>query len=281
MQKTIYILFLAVHFTLIAYGQKISGMGDLQMKPIEKEIFDTAQVKVYYEYTFCEDSTKANVLTTGQTALLVGRNGMLGFMDNNSLMVDSINDAYCREERSSMEFMTKVMGMKKAYDYPLVINLGEDKATVCYDGLRKYKYIQALPHMQWELAAGDSTLSGVPCKRATCRFGGREWTAWYAPSYAMIPFGPYLFGGLPGLIFKVSDTHSHHTFELNGLENTVSEPIYLHKQHKQITASREDVRKAIANGNANPQKMLEMDGVTFGAGGFSVKSFPYNPIELE
>lgn len=79
----------------------------------------------------------------------------------------------------------------------------------------------------------------------------------------------------------MSDTRSHHTFELNGLENTVSVPIYLRKQRKQITASREDVRKAIANGNANPQKMLEMDGVTFGAGGFSVKSFPYNPIELE
>lgn len=55
------------------------------------------------------------------------------------------------------------------------------------------------------------------CRRATGKFRGREYEAWYA-SDIPIPSGPFKLGGLPGLILEASSKDGKVKFLFAGLE---------------------------------------------------------------
>jgi GLPGLI family protein len=57
-------------------------------------------------------------------------------------------------------------------------------------------YADTLHPMEWKLESEEKTVGGIPCKRATVRFKGRDYVAWYAPSIP-ISNGPWKLGGLP------------------------------------------------------------------------------------
>jgi len=67
--------------------------------------------------------------------------------------------------------------------------------------------------MQWQIAKDTLTKAGLLCQKAMLDFGGRHWTAWFAPEIP-ISDGPYKFCGLPGLIISVVDTEGYWLFDL-------------------------------------------------------------------
>ena len=269
-----------------ASAQSISGGGMPPMQLTEKEVYDTAYLKVYYEYSFLEDSTVRDHRTEGQTLLLVGKN-YVGFGDFYQWKTDSLNDALTIGKRSPMEFFTQGMAMlnKKTYDYPLVRNVKSGNATIQIRNINTYQYTQDVEPMKWTMEEGDTAICDIPCKKASCTFGGREWTAWYAPDYAL-PFGPYLFSGLPGLIFSIKDTKNNHSFSLNGIE-TVNRPeqVYLTKNNKIIKTSRQNARKGVENEKKDVLKALLASDTgiinTDDLRNEPKKVDPYNPIELK
>lgn len=56
----------------------------------------------------------------------------------------------------------------------------------------------------WKLVNEQKTIGNLVCEKATCTFRGRQYTAWYSKEIP-VPFGPYKFYGLPGLIIEVKD----------------------------------------------------------------------------
>jgi len=263
-------------------AQTVQG-GMLPLGLIEKTVFDTAQVQVYYEYSYRKDSV-SNKRTEGQAVLLIGKH-CLGFDDFYKRENDRLNDSLFIAKGSPMELLTHGMGLlqRKAYNFPLVIDLQKREATIQADGINSYEYTQPVPQISWRECEDDSTICDVPCKKATCRFGGREWTAWYAPSFPL-QAGPYLFGGLPGLIFSISDNKDNYRFTLNGVENLRhGTKIYLRAGHNIIKTTREKVRRAIENEHRDVRKAFEMQAqsVRFSGKTSIRKSKPYNPIELE
>ncbi len=59
-------------------------------------------------------------------------------------------------------------------------------------------------------------MAGYTCQKATTRYEGRDYVAWFAPKIP-ISDGPYKFSGLPGLIVEIADTKEYYRFELTGL----------------------------------------------------------------
>ncbi len=283
--KILFYLLSLVAFPAALSAQTVSVGANLPMRPVKRTVYDSARVKVYYEYAFLKDSTRTDKITAGQTVLLVG-DKFTGFTDYGQLVKDSIYDAYCREGKSSSEYMLKGFSLKsKVCDYSLIRNLSDNDITVRYDNtVLSVQYTEPAPSLQWTLAVGDSIISGVKCRKATCRFGGRNWTAWYSPEYSM-PFGPYKFGGLPGLVFLVSDDRHNHTFTLNGIE-TCSRvcPIYLSDETGVVKTSEEKFRTAVANYHKDPETAMtaKYPGTVFPEDlKGKHQSIPYNPIELE
>ncbi|MBO8465961.1 MAG: GLPGLI family protein [Bacteroidetes bacterium] len=144
------------------------------------------------------------------------------------------------------------------------------------------------PEMQWSLSDGRDTVLGYPCMEASLEFAGRSYTAWFSPDIP-VPYGPYKFGGLPGLILKIGDDSGHYTWEATGIEQG-SWPIY-EKEYMFQKASREKSRKVLENMYKGPYAFLVSVGVNFMIrnkdGSFSKATAEndvimyYDPIELE
>ena len=82
-------------------------------------------------------------------------------------------------------------------------------------------YSDSVPVIKWEFLPDEieSILDYECSKSLLCEFAGRKYTAWFT-SDIPLPFGPYKFGGLPGLILKIEDSEHQYVWEAIGFENT-------------------------------------------------------------
>lgn len=139
---------------------------------------------------------------------------------------------------------------------------------------------------EWQLHPDTMTFLSYPCQKATCRFKGRDYTAWYTMDIP-VSDGPWKLHGLPGLIVKAEDSHGHFTFTCTGLEQCRDvKPILMHTKGREklsrkeldkmyeryytdpmgfIAATAPNVTMKITDEQGNPVKKL---------------SYPYNPIEI-
>src|SRR3712207_1960357 len=77
--------------------------------------------------------------------------------------------------------------------YRLMLNAG----VLCYES----HWIEP----QWQFIPDDTIrVSGYLCNKAQINYAGRNYTAWYAIDIP-IPYGPFKFWGLPGLILKIEE----------------------------------------------------------------------------
>ena len=85
--------------------------------------------------------------------------------------------------------------------------------------LNKYdsKHTERLPLQKWTLHQDSMKICGYWCCKATCEFRGRKYIAWYTRDIS-IKWGPWKFGGLPGLILSISDTQGMYKIECVGVE---------------------------------------------------------------
>lgn len=83
--------------------------------------------------------------------------------------------------------------------------------------LSKVQYVETISPA-WKLETERKTINGIPCQKASCTLFGGTWTAWYSTSIPL-PFGPYKFHGLPGLIVQLENSNKTHVFTLYAHQN--------------------------------------------------------------
>ena len=69
---------------------------------------------------------------------------------------------------------------------------------------RMLYYADTLYPMEWKISQDKKIIDGIDCFKASTLFKGREYIAWYAPSFPS-DNGPWKLGGLPGLILEAYD----------------------------------------------------------------------------
>ena len=140
------------------------------------------------------------------------------------------------------------------------------------------QYTEPVPKQQWTLKDEQQTIHGYRCQKATCRWRGRDYEAWFT-SEIPIQRGPWKFGGLPGLIVKISDAKKEYNFELVKLER-VKRPIMQWNFSRFKKVKRENMLKLQKKININwltvlyGGKVTSLEGNTF-------HDKPYSPMELE
>jgi hypothetical protein len=72
---------------------------------------------------------------------------------------------------------------------------------------------QTEDNINWVLTSETKKSAQYILQKATTRFGGRDWVAWFNKDIE-IQEGPYKFRGLPGLIFEIADTKDNFSFVL-------------------------------------------------------------------
>ncbi len=70
-----------------------------------------------------------------------------------------------------------------------------------------------LDPIQWKIEKQTKQVGNFTCKKATCRYKGREYTAWFTPEIP-ISDGPWKLHGLPGLILEAEDSKGEFKYKL-------------------------------------------------------------------
>lgn len=289
MKQFIFVLFFfCVGITISAQSIDLGkGKSTPRTDSIAKIIKEPTQYVATYIYTFAPDAEFPEDTKEGLTILQIGKR-FNRFSDYNELRFDSICDEVSRKHVSASQATPLMLGALKQSVFPEGILIDKDlnKITVQRTaGLRtkKYQYQEDLPTLDWKLEVGDSIISGFKCNKASTRLFGRDYIAWYAPEI-QLPYGPYKFQGLPGLILRVTDSANNFDWTLDGLEKrTTYQPIYLWDKKDIVKTDRETVRKIYKNYCADPVSALLSKGNVQipEETKATVEPKPYNPIELE
>lgn len=173
-------------------------------------------------------------------------------------------------------------------------DLGTDLFSIVeYAGGKFFSVEQKIPVINWAIDAETKEIGGLQCQKATGRFKGRDYTAWFC---SQLPYsnGPWKLGGLPGLILEAYDTKKEVWFSFESFENSL--PVTagigipetaLHTSAKEFEQYKEALKRdSQANAGSRMSGNITVTGVmmgrTLGANGKPVKPRQNNnPVEKE
>lgn len=282
MKRHLLLMLLAFCSCTLFAQQKQSHIGYVAFSNIDKYVpFDTASIRVWYALNAL-DIKDENTYIDWQI-LEIGKHSNKYY----SYFVwesDSLRTVDQKTNRSG-NFSKKLLprgrngdGNWNELQYHVLIAEKGNIRTYNRERLSQYEgyYDEPSPDQKWSLTQDTATICGYRCQKATCRYHGRDFEAWFTTEIP-VRYGPWKFGGLPGLIVKAYDTDHLYTFECTGVER-VRRPMVRSKYARRKPIKRETVLKLERKINENPAKTLgwkDMDGNALS------KVYPYEPLELE
>ena len=147
--------------------------------------------------------------------------------------------------------------------------------------------------MKYRLPIGIGVLHySEPVQMATVEFAGRKYSAWFTTELPL-PYGPYKFGGLPGLILKIEDAEKQFLWEATAFEKS-GLPIEIYQYNDEKTCSPEEAAKTIERCYKTPNAFLlgviggkgriyitGKDGKTRDASEIEDTPIPYKSLEIK
>lgn len=130
---------------------------------------------------------------------------------NDSLLRNDVYKAFATTPKGGAVNITPSSRLRNKYDYTIVQTSQENEYFERINGV-SYIYKEEIIK-DWKLQNETQVINNFNCKKATLNYKGREWTAWYDDSIPL-PYGPYKFTGLPGLIIKIESVDGDFSFEL-------------------------------------------------------------------
>lgn len=282
---SVFLVFLICVFSLNAQTLEVLG-PPIYRDTVPKVYYDCSQYRIFYRYVFIKDPADPYVTTEATTVLQVG-DKYNKFFDYYKIPYDSVAVENCKQRRTlneSFPFELPYLDRVK-YDPVLLTDLEKNELELVERVFSSgtYRYREPVPDFDWHYESGDSTILSYPCQKATMTFRGRSYVAWYCPDLAL-PYGPFKFGGLPGLIFCIYDSDREHVFTITAIEQMKAyDPIYMVDSKNIFDSHREAVRKVFRYVTKNASKAMNSSGKfkIEGRRPSLKKEIPWNPIEKE
>jgi len=184
----------------------------------------------FYELEYSLDSTNTENKEKELMVLWETPNRSL-FQSYNGYQRDSVYAIYFNRAKRNDELGEKVGSVDltqmlqhigqfpNAKNKYKVLKSADEDAVQQYRKLFKTDYVfsEPLHQLNWSFETGTKEILGYACQLATVSYSGRVFSAWFTSE---IPFnnGPYIFGGLPGLILELYDADCEYNFKLVGME---------------------------------------------------------------
>lgn len=207
-------------------------------------IKDQFTYKMSYELTYQPDSTDAASKKKEEMFLYIG-DGISRFSSAGTAIGDSLESAFDYSNFNQASFLQmKEQIPKTAFEYYIYKGIPTEKITLTREIVKdKYRTTTDKNLFDWTIHEDRDTIAGFRVQKATARFAGRNYTAWFTNE---IPFpdGPYKFHGLPGLIVKIGDEKAHYVYELKRLQEL--------KKPVRFTFREEEFLET------SPEKLLEL-----------------------
>lgn len=158
-------------------------------------------------------------------------------------------------------------------------------------GFKNYKIESAIPKIDWQIQPEKKQVGGYSCQKATGKFAGRTYIAWFTTDLPVTD-GPWKLSGLPGLILEAADESGQVAFLFKELtKNTDSEETtqtFL-KSSYCIAVSQKDYNRVKEQFETDPEAVmsalapnakLTVKNIDEPGGQNVQKIKKYNPMEL-
>ena len=202
----------------------------------ERSIIDSAQYSITYELVFIEDTTSTRQAGHQDFSLLIGKTTSM-FIGLNEYKKDSISAIMNGQQFASFQDASNSLMNSfpsGRFNYIIYKNHPVDQITFTetFLDMGPAIYQEEMNTFKWVIDNSfTDTYNEFSVKKATTFYGGRQWTAYFAPEIP-INDGPYKFHGLPGLILKIHDSKMHYKFRAISFEKEEhNRTIYFNKRN--------------------------------------------------
>ncbi|MDR1055426.1 MAG: GLPGLI family protein [Prevotellaceae bacterium] len=224
---------------------------------LHSQILDSANFECIYKLDYIMDLLKADKAELDEMRLLIGDN-YTQYQSYTNYTVDSLQTA------NPGEYKPQVLGIQQGQQVSDIKQISvtqprtmlrrsnnreiffTDRKTnniiVTSDFMPRetYKYEEKALPPEWEITVDTDTVLGYICQKAVTRYGGRDWSVWFAPEIAMGE-GPWKLRGLPGLILKAEDKDKQYVFECTAFQRlNTKKPISIDTEKNYRTISKKD-----------------------------------------
>lgn len=251
------------------------------------EVLDDAKYQFKYLLTYQTDSTDVNSLEMEEMILIAG-NHISKFQSLGGYLKDSISNNIDKGELNSINLMSLMGNIPKTKFKEVIIkDYSNNKLTYREQVFRDYfEYKDSLNIFKWTINEENRQINGYNCQKATMKYAGRKFIAWYTKEIP-ISDGPYKFNGLPGLITQINDTDNQYLYDLIEVKKIDGNKI-TKKKKNHIATTKKELRKIKKEFYENIFKKLEQSGISLNFDNPSQKKNTLNkynkrnnPIELK
>lgn len=280
---------LILRYAVLIWAVSLCSVSHAQLSPVPQTLengkcIDTAKFEVQYSFKFKNHSSQNQYYEDIRT-VQIGKTVVKDFSEivyhYDSLATENFKKGLSTSNNPNITFPCEIYSYPKEKcrneKYRMILNAG----VLCYPSEWKEVVWTYHPNTTAELF-------GYTCNKATTKFAGREYIAWYSLDIP-IPYGPYKFYGLPGLIVKLEEVSGMYVWEMCSLKKTAV-PICNYQYEKEQNCTEESAMRTINRMMATPMTFLSSAGSkvmirkndgSFGSSTKGEKEMPYEPIELE
>jgi len=185
---------------------------------------DKVVAQVKYRFTHLKDTTQRDRLYEEDMLLLLGTNSSIYTSYTKMLRDQEIKKSIqeqVKNQAGSTNISIKSTSTKQASRDEYYYFPGKNHYFLKQRLINNYLIETPIDKIDWKITKDTLSIAGVACQKATARFKGRNWIAWFAPE---LPFqsGPWKLNGLPGLIVEAYDEKKEVKFEFEGFEKFVA-----------------------------------------------------------
>ena len=197
-------------------------------------IISQPQYEVIYDYQVVKGSDETEKYLT---MLQIG-NTCAKFSDYAAYQLDSVSQLPKVSADSIEKYQKQTLLELYCFEPTVFQNYPSGKLTY-HDVIlpNAYSYEENLPITDWTLNEDTATICGYLCQKATTTYGGRKWIVWYAPEIAS-GYGPWKFGGLPGLVLAAENEEHIFHFTATSIRKS-SVPLTFHADAQRLSIKRD------------------------------------------
>lgn len=265
----------------LSYSQQTTFQREFKMKSslFSVKNYGKSTLNIYYQFTFSDDG-KSQRIPRETICILQTNDSFTKFSDFASIKLDSLREIFSHQDFVDAKDLNQIMEYKILWGNITLKKLKDGTVTHQNRIKRLYEYEEDIPDFKWQFEKGEKKILGHYCKKASVKYKGRNYIAWYSTEIP-INNGPYVFQGLPGLILEIGDLEGIFHFVAQGIDKKQID-IYLEDKKSVLKVSRQKLREVRKTYYENPGAF---HGNAYNEDGSKIitksNPVPYNPIELE
>ncbi|MDR0294736.1 MAG: GLPGLI family protein [Prevotellaceae bacterium] len=203
---------------------------------------DVSSMQFIYNYQFYEEHKNPSSVKSCVMLLEVGKL-YSKFYSSSRAYADSLVMLYANEppQVAANKILPQISGLREhgyCRHYVFKNYPSQGRNVFLGSAFGDFYRVEEKLQFDWEIDNGaQKVILGMNYIKATCRYAGRDYEAWFTPDIP-ISDGPYKFSGLPGLIVKLQDSDEEHIFELQEVRKVNNKPMYFPAKTYTSTSAR-------------------------------------------